>query len=87
MIQSLLVTGVVMACVLYWTGRLFPRVRLAGWRMTATALRHLGAPRHLRDLAMQRAIPRTGGGCGGCSACAETRRACPPDTKQTPGQK
>ena len=82
MIQSILVTCAVVACALYWTGRLFPRARLAGWRMIATTMRHMGAPRRWRDIATRRATPRTGGGWGGGSACAGTRRACPPGKKQ-----
>lgn len=85
MIQSILVACAVVACALYWTGRLFPRARLSAWGMIAATLQRMGAPERWRTIAARRATPRTGGGCGGCSGCAGT--SCTPDEKQKAGSK
>lgn len=75
--QTLLACGLVGACALYWTGRLFPLLAQKGWRQAATMLRHVHAPPVLIRYADRHATPRTGGGCGGCSGCGG--KTCAPD--------
>ncbi|PYD46929.1 DUF6587 family protein [Novacetimonas pomaceti] len=81
MIQSIMVACVVLICALYWTGRMFPRIGMAGWRLLATVLRGMGAPAGWTRIATRRALPRAKGGCGGCAGCADTRTGCQPGQK------
>ena len=68
-LQTVLACGLVLACALYWTGRLFPALAHTGWRRAGSLLRRVHAPAAMVRYATRRATPRTGGGCGGCSGC------------------
>ena len=69
LLQIMVTTLVVMACALYWLGRLFPAVGYKGWQAAGTVLRRLHAPARIVTYATRRAGPRARGGCGGCSGC------------------
>ncbi|GCE91148.1 hypothetical protein MSKU15_2749 [Komagataeibacter diospyri] len=73
LLQTLLACGLVLACALYWAGRLFPALAQKGWRQAATVLRQVHAPTALIRYATRHATPRTGRGCGGCSGCSGDR--------------
>lgn len=69
MIQIMVTTLVVMACALYWLGRLFPAFGHRCWLGAGTVLRRLHAPARLVAYTTRRAGPRARRGCGGCSGC------------------
>ncbi|GAN88320.1 hypothetical protein LU298_04480 [Komagataeibacter intermedius] len=69
LLQTLLACGLVLACALYWAGRLFPALARKGWQQTGSLLRRVHAPAVMTRYATRRATPRSGGGCGGCSGC------------------
>lgn len=79
LLQTLLACGLVLACALYWAGRLFPTLAQKGWRRTAAVLRQVHAPPGLIRYATRHATPRTAGGCGGCSGCRGND--CAPDRR------
>ncbi|WP_183480045.1 DUF6587 family protein [Komagataeibacter kakiaceti] len=75
--QIMLACGVVALCALYWAGRLFPAGRQKFWGAMGLLLRRCHAPDGLIRYATRRSRPRGGGGCAGCSACANANR--PPE--------
>ncbi|MCE2565524.1 DUF6587 family protein [Komagataeibacter sp. FNDCF1] len=77
LLQVMVAGLVVMACGLYWMGRLFPALGHKGWQTTGTILRGLHAPAPLVRYATRRGVPQTRQGCGGCSGCS--RASCGPD--------
>ena len=79
LIQVMVAGIVVMACGLYWMGRLFPALGQKGWQTTGTMLRGLHAPDRLVRHASRRGGPQARRGCGGCSGCSGTNRG--PDPK------
>lgn len=75
-IQTVLACAMVLACGLYWAGRLFPAASRRGWSSMTAILRGVHAPVAMIHYADRRSRARNRTGCGGCSGCAD--RNCTP---------
>ncbi|MCX2559791.1 hypothetical protein OQ252_00040 [Acetobacter farinalis] len=70
MIQSVLVTLIVLLCAAYWLQKMAPATLMPFWRALASVLRTTHVLPRLRARAEQLAmppLPRTG--CGSCRNC------------------
>ncbi|KAB8124110.1 hypothetical protein D3W54_07735 [Komagataeibacter medellinensis] len=67
--QVVVAGTVVLACAIYWLGRLFPALGYSGWQVTGTVLRRLHAPARMVHYTTRRAEGGRRGGCGSCSGC------------------
>ncbi|GEN64851.1 DUF6587 family protein [Acetobacter oeni] len=76
MIEVLIVGVLVVACGLYWLGRLAPSVTRGLWRGTGRVLDVVHAPVPVRQAVAGRAGSTSAGGCGGCKGCGKDGGGC-----------
>ncbi|NHN88710.1 DUF6587 family protein [Acetobacter conturbans] len=69
MIEALIVGLLVVACGLYWLGRVAPSATRGLWRGFGRTLQVIHAPSSLQMAVAGRATAAPQGGCGGCKGC------------------
>lgn len=69
MIEAIIVGLLVLACALYWLGRLAPSVTRQLWSGLGAALTLLHAPAPMKEAVAGRAKATGRNGCGGCKGC------------------
>ncbi|NHN83935.1 hypothetical protein GOB93_04665 [Acetobacter musti] len=76
MIEAFIVSVAVVACALYWIGRLAPSVTRTLWQGAGSVLEVVHAPAPLRHAVAGRITTRSGSGCGGCKGCGKDGGGC-----------